>query len=48
MIWIFALGIIGFCIASRGFRKVIFWVGGIALGTAALYLIEIMVHHQQI
>jgi hypothetical protein len=29
MIWLFALGIIWFSIISPGFRKLVFWAGGI-------------------
>lgn len=31
MIWIFALGVLGFAIFHQGFRKVCFWIGGIAI-----------------
>jgi hypothetical protein len=30
MIWIFALGVLGFAIYHPGFRKVCFWIGGIS------------------
>jgi hypothetical protein len=36
MIWIFALGIIYFCLVHEGFRKVVFWIAGIG---ATLFII---------
>jgi hypothetical protein len=40
MIWIFALGVLGFAIFHPGFRKVCFWMGGILIaGISVLALI---------
>jgi len=32
MIWLFLLGIIWLAVYHEGFRKVVFWVGGISAG----------------
>jgi hypothetical protein len=44
MIWIFALGIIGFCIVSAGFRKLIFALSGVvaavAVGTVGYFMYQ--------
>lgn len=41
MIWIFALGIIGFCLVHKGFRKAVFWLAGIlVIGT-----VLVVIHH---
>lgn len=37
MIWLFALGIIWFCLIHEGFRKVVFWIGGLSLGLGAMF-----------
>jgi hypothetical protein len=48
MIWLFALGVIWLSVVHEGFRKVCFWIGGVAISGAALYMIDIMVHHGQL
>jgi hypothetical protein len=39
MIWIFALGIIWLCVVHEGFRKVVFWIGGIGAGLFVMVMI---------
>ena len=42
MIWIFALGVLGFAIYHPGFRKVCFWIGGV--GLVGLFWLVILNH----
>jgi hypothetical protein len=48
MIWLFILGIIGFCIASAGFRKLVFWACALGLGAGVIVVILATVNHWQI
>jgi hypothetical protein len=47
MIWIFALGIIWFCLVHEGFRKLIYWLlGGAGFLLLVLYAnIATTAHH---
>jgi hypothetical protein len=40
MVWIFALGVIGFCLMHKGFRKFVFWIAGLA----AIVIVYFAVH----
>jgi uncharacterized membrane protein YeiB len=43
VVWIFALGIIALMVFHRGFRKVMFWLGGIGGVIVAVYVAVLLV-----
>jgi hypothetical protein len=45
MVWLFALGIIWFCLISDGFRRLVFWLLGLlAVGAVVLGLVMLSGH----
>lgn len=48
MMWIFALGIIGFCLVHKGFRKVVFWLSGLGVGVFGMIVLLANINHWQI
>jgi hypothetical protein len=42
MIWLFALGIIGFAIYHPGFRRLCFWIGGLVVCGVIIYAYSIV------
>ena len=41
MIWLFALGVLGFAIYHPGFRKVCFWLMGITAGLFGIWAVAL-------